>query len=95
MISFSGTNRSESLKLYRDILRATRLFTWNDTNGQPWSHIIRVNTRKEFEQARGERDPEMIVRLQLVGRQSLNNTMEKLLAKSKSFQDDIDRTRIP
>ena len=93
--SFTGSSRSEILRLYRDILRATRLFTWNHTNGEPWSRIIRMNARKEFEQAKGERDPTMIARLLYVGRQSFDQTMEKFLAKSKSIQDDISRTRTP
>ena len=91
--SFTGSSRSETLKLYRDILRATKLFTWNHTNGEPWSRIIRNNARKEFDQAKGERDPTMIARLLYVGRQSYDQTMEKFAAKSKSIQDDIDRTR--
>jgi hypothetical protein len=69
------------------------MFTWKNTDGQPWSRIIRVNARKEFEQAKHERDPEMIARLLLVGRDSLTQTMEKLVQKAKKIEDDIDKTR--
>ena len=91
--TFIGSSRAESLRLYRDILRASRMFTWNNTDGQPWSKIIRANARKEFEQAKYERDPEMIARLLLVGRDSLTQTMEKFYQKAKKIEDDVDKTR--
>jgi len=85
--------KAESLKLYRDILRASRGFTWNNEKGIPWSFILRQNARKEFEQARFERDPAVITRLLFVGRDCLNQTMEKVASASKSMRDNIDRTR--
>ena len=39
----------EALRLYRDILRATRMFTWTDDKGVPWRETLRWNARKEFE----------------------------------------------
>eukprot|EP01036_Dinobryon_divergens_P025655 gene25655-34228_t len=58
--------RSESLKLYRDILRATKLFTWPNEKGELWSEILRKNARREFEQARHESDPQIITKLLFV-----------------------------
>ncbi|CAN0010369.1 unnamed protein product [Choristocarpus tenellus] len=45
----------EAVHLYRDILRATRLFHWCNEKGEPWNRILRESSRKEFEQARYER----------------------------------------
>ena len=85
--------RTESLKLYRDILRATRMFTWNNEQGIPWAEILRKNARKEFEAARFERDPLLITRMLFVGRDCLNQTMEKFSATAQKMQDNIDKTR--
>jgi hypothetical protein len=40
--------------------------------------MLRENTRKEFEQARYEQDPQMISRMLIVGRDSLTKTLEKV-----------------
>lgn len=59
------------------------MFTWKNTDGRVWADILKENARKEFEQARYERDPEMISRLLVVGRDALNQTMEKATEMSK------------
>jgi hypothetical protein len=85
--------RSESLKLYRDILRATRLFTWNNEQGISWGLILRQNARKEFEIGRLERDPTQVTRMLFLGRDCLNQTMEKYSIAAQKIQDNIDKTR--
>jgi hypothetical protein len=85
--------RRESLKLYRDVLRASRHFTWTNPQGQKWSDILKKNTRYEFEQASFERDPEILARLLMVGRESLDKTMEKFMEKEKKLIDNIDKSR--
>ncbi len=85
--------RREVLKLYRDILRASRHFTWNNEQGVPWSIILRQHARKEFEAARYERDPLLITRMLFVGRDCLNQTMEKIAATAKKIEENIDNTR--
>ncbi|XVE94496.1 hypothetical protein REPUB_Repub02eG0013800 [Reevesia pubescens] len=60
------SNRREALCLYRDILRATRFFMWPDSRGVLWRDVLRDNARKEFEEARFEKDPEIVTRL-LIG----------------------------
>jgi len=83
----------DSLALYRDILRASNIFTWTNEQGEQWKYILRSNARKEFEQARYERDPEVVARLLLVGRDCLNQTMWSIEDKQNKLRDDIDKTR--
>jgi len=85
--------RAESLKLYRDILRATKLFTWPNDSGQLWSDILRKNARQEFEQARMEKDPLVITRLLYVGRDCLNQTTDRYIKAASSINSNIDKSR--
>jgi hypothetical protein len=85
--------KRESLKLYRDILRASKYFTWPNAAGEKWSRVLRNNARHEFEQASVERDPEILARLLVVGRDSLDKTMEKFFEKNKKLEDDINKSR--
>jgi hypothetical protein len=85
--------RAESLKLYRDILRASKMFCYPNEKGELWSEVLRVNARKEFEQARFERDPLVVTRLLFVGRDCLTQTTDKFAAAAKAMTDNIDRTR--
>ena len=83
----------ESIKLYRDILRASRKFIWTNPQGELWSSIIKINARKEFEQARFERDTLIVARLLFVGRDCLNTTLEKLSVTNNIIQSNIDKTK--
>lgn len=58
--------------------RSARIFTWKNESGEYWSDVLRKNARKEFEQAKFERDPDIIVRLLVVGRDCLNQTNQRL-----------------
>ncbi|GLT91950.1 hypothetical protein SLE2022_098110 [Rubroshorea leprosula] len=73
------SNRREALSLYRDTLRATRFFMWSDARGVVW----RENARKEFEEARYEKDPEIITRLLIGGRDAVESALEKLAEKER------------
>ncbi|KAK0576887.1 hypothetical protein LWI29_024879 [Acer saccharum] len=77
------SNRREALSLYRDILRATRFFVWPDSRGVLWRDILRENARKEFEAARFEKDPEIVTRLLIGGRDAVESALEKLVEKQK------------
>ncbi|XP_031265536.1 uncharacterized protein LOC116123933 [Pistacia vera] len=77
------STRREALSLYRDILRATRFFMWPDSCGVLWRDILRDNARKEFEEARFERDPEIVTRLLIGGRDAVQSALEKLAEKQK------------
>jgi hypothetical protein len=87
------TLRKESLRLYRDILRASRLFQYRNEKGELWSEILKKSARKEFEEARFEPDPLIISRLLVVGRDCLNQTIEKSMGVNKAIHDNIDKTR--
>lgn len=44
-------------------MRVARMFTWKDYDGVEFRTKIIQSTRKEFEQARDEKDPEIIAQL--------------------------------
>ena len=77
------STRREALCLYRDIFRATRFFLWPDNRGVLWRDILRENARKEFEEARFEKDPEVITRLLIGGRDAVQAAIDKLAEKQK------------
>ncbi|KAJ9165918.1 hypothetical protein P3X46_020731 [Hevea brasiliensis] len=77
------TNRREALHLYRDILRATRFFMWPDSRGVLWTDVLQENARKEFEEARFEKDPEIVTRLLIGGRDAVQSALEKLAEKQR------------
>ncbi|CAN6290751.1 unnamed protein product [Urochloa humidicola] len=77
------SSRREALGLYRDILRATRLFAWPDDRGVPWREVLRANARREFEEARGERDPEVVARLLIGGRDAVQQALDRLADASR------------
>ncbi|CAO2817608.1 unnamed protein product [Amaranthus hypochondriacus] len=77
------STRREALCLYRDIFRATRFFMWPDNRGVLWRDILRANARKEFEEARFEKDPEVITRLLIGGRDAVQAAIDKLAEKQR------------
>ncbi|CAN0142696.1 unnamed protein product [Ectocarpus sp. 12 AP-2014] len=83
----------EAIRLYREILKATRLFHWCNEKGEPWGEILRESSRKEFEQARHETDPLVVARLLVVGRQCLNDTIRGLEKTERRIADKITETR--
>ncbi|XP_004499308.1 uncharacterized protein [Cicer arietinum] len=78
----TGTRR-EALSLYRDILRASRFFTWPDSKGVLWRDVLRDSARKEFELARFETDPEIVTRLLIGGREAVHSAIDKLADKQR------------
>ena len=70
-----GSNSHKSLKARNE-------------KGEEWRDIIRESARKEFEAARHERDPEMVARLLLTGRDYLNQAMEKFMEKRQKIIDE-------
>ena len=87
------STRREALSLYRDILRATRFFMWPDSRGVLWRDVLRENARKEFEEARFEKDPEIITRLLIGGRDAVQSALDKLVEKQKELVEKERRDR--
>ncbi|KAI3724527.1 hypothetical protein L2E82_36308 [Cichorium intybus] len=77
------TTRREVLALYRDIIRATRFFVWSDSRGVLWRDVLRANARREFEEARFEKDPEVITRLLIGGHDAVQAALDKLVEKQR------------
>mmetsp|Transcript_22934 Transcript_22934/g.58573 ORF Transcript_22934/g.58573 Transcript_22934/m.58573 type:complete len:158 (+) Transcript_22934:64-537(+) len=82
------TTRREALALYREVLRYSNLFVWKDNQGRVWRDVIRTSTRKEFEDARFERDPEIVNRLIITGRDAVSRSVEAFLAKRAQIIDE-------
>ncbi|KAK6939298.1 Complex 1 LYR protein domain [Dillenia turbinata] len=77
------STRRDALSLYRDIIRATRFFMWTDARGNLWRDVLRANARREFEEARFEKDPEVVTRLLIGGRDAVQSALDKLVEKQK------------
>ncbi|KAK3008511.1 hypothetical protein RJ639_013219 [Escallonia herrerae] len=77
------STRREALSLYRDIIRATRFFMWPDPKGVLWRDVLRENARKEFEEARFEKDPEIITRLLIGGHDAVQAALDKAVEKQR------------
>lgn len=88
------STRREALSLYRDIIRATRFFMWPDSRGVLWRDVLRENARKEFEAARFEKDPEVVTRLLIGGRDAVQAAIDKLVEKQKQqIEKDKNESR--
>lgn len=85
----------EVMGLYRDIIRATRFFMWTDSHGVLWRDVLRANARKEFEEARFEKDPEIITRLLIGGHDAVQSALDKLVEKQRQqiAKDKADHDR--
>ena len=72
------TRRREALSLYREILRTAKHFHWADEKtGQPWNKLLKDQARKEFEEARHEKDPLIIARLLVTGHDCVQQVQNK------------------
>jgi hypothetical protein len=82
------TTRREALALYREVLRYSNLFVWKDERGRMWRDVIRDSTRKEYEAARFEPDPEIINKLIITGRDCVQRTMETFGSKRRQIIEE-------
>ncbi len=55
--------------------------------------VLRRHARKEFEEARHERDPLIVARLLVVGRDCLMNVQNRFNAMEQAIKDRVTRTR--
>jgi hypothetical protein len=70
-----------------------KCFYWPNDKGEQWSVVLRRNARKEFEEARHERDPLIVARLLVVGRDCLMNVQNRFNAMEQAIKDRVTRTR--
>lgn len=75
------TTRREALSLYREVLRYSNLFVWRDERGRVWRDVLRASARAEFEAARYERDPELVGRMLVTGRDAVRRAVEGFMKK--------------
>ena len=73
----SSVTRSEALSLYRDILRTAKAFHWCDEKGVPWHTKLRTEARREFEASKEEKDPLIIARMLVTGRECVQEIRRK------------------
>ena len=73
----SSVTRSEAISLYRDILRTAKAFHWCDEKGIPWHAKLKAEARKEFEASREERDPLIIARMLVTGRNCVDEVRRR------------------
>ena len=85
------TTRREALSLYREIMRITALFDWPNERGDVWRDVLRASARQEFEEARHERDPEIINRLLVVGRDAVSRVSERFVEELQKRGGDVPR----
>ena len=90
-----ATTRRESLALYRDILRFSRFFTWTDQNGVPFRQLIRESARKEYQAARFEKDPQVINKLIISGRDCLEKSLQSVIDKQRQIVEEEQRRNQP
>ncbi|KAL9445796.1 hypothetical protein AB3S75_013644 [Citrus x aurantiifolia] len=64
---------------------------WPDERGVLWRDILRESVRKEFEEARFEKDPEIVTRLLIGGRDAVQSALEKLAEKQRQQIDKEGR----
>mmetsp|Transcript_7543 Transcript_7543/g.10226 ORF Transcript_7543/g.10226 Transcript_7543/m.10226 type:complete len:131 (-) Transcript_7543:166-558(-) len=89
--STPNTNKSEALSLYRDILRTTKAFHWCDEKGEPWNKRLRLEARKEFEASKEEKDPLILARLLVTGRQAVMEIQRRFEEADRKCWERIER----
>ncbi|TDH73765.1 hypothetical protein CCR75_003641 [Bremia lactucae] len=73
--------RKEVLRLYRTIIRTTRMFPHRNEQGQLWSSVLHKNARMEIEQNRYETDAETISKRIIFGWQCVQEVQQKIINK--------------
>ena len=83
--------RAEALSLYREILRTCKHFHWADENDVPWNKRLKQQAREEFEQARNEKDPLIVARLLVTGRDCVQQIQNKFQAATNAAWQRIEK----
>lgn len=87
-----ATRHKEALSLYRDILRTAKVFHWvEESSGEPWNVKLKKEARKEFEASREEKDPLILARMMVTGRDCVHQIQIKFNAADKAARERIER----
>jgi hypothetical protein len=88
----SSVRRREALSLYREILRTAKHFHWaEEKSKRPWNKILKEQARKEFEASKQEKDPLVIARLLVTGRDCLQQVQIRFNAATQAAWKRIDK----
>ena len=68
----------EVLLMYREVMKMTQRFTWNNEDGEPWKDILQKTARQEFEGLREETDSVKVGKFLLTWRESVQRIHEKI-----------------
>ncbi|KAG1694495.1 hypothetical protein DVH05_021300 [Phytophthora capsici] len=80
--------RKEVLRLYREILRTTRMFPHRNEQGELWSDVLHKNARMDIEKNRYETDGETISKHIIFGWKCLQEVQEKMMQKQQELAKD-------
>ena len=91
----SAVTKCEALSLYREILRTAKAFHWCDEQNIPWNTKLKAEARKEFEAAKEEKDPLIIARMLVTGRECVREVQRKFNEADRKcwerIQTDVNR----
>ena len=83
----------EVLRVYRDVMKVTARYNWNNEDGEPWKDILRVSARAEFEQIKEEIDPLIVGKFIVTWRDVINRMHEKVNDVNFKMTQFVDETR--
>jgi hypothetical protein len=84
-----SSHRAEALSLYREILRTAKHFHWCDEKGVPWNLRLRKQGRQEFEAAKEEKDPLILARLLVTGRDCVQQVQQRFNEADQAVMNRI------
>ncbi|KAL7554793.1 hypothetical protein ACHAWF_018337 [Thalassiosira exigua] len=87
----SSVTRGEALGLYREILRTAKAFHWCDEKGVPWHSKLKAEARREFEASKEEKDPLIIARMLVTGRECVREVHRKFNEADRKCWERIQR----
>jgi len=89
--------RLETLKLYKEVLKFSKMFTWTDENGVMWGDLLKMSARQEIESSKQEKDPQILAQALVNARMALDEMEEKFHVQQRKveqqFSNHVNRTR--
>ena len=87
------TFNREVLTTYRDVMKVTARYNWNNENGEPWKLILRASARIEFEEIRKEIDPVVVGQFVITWKDAVIRMHEKVNDVNMKMSAFIEETR--